>query len=673
MYQTEAFGINVNARNNRSEFSWANLSLDISPYIALVVKTNGFLVYANKTAFSLFTSCEIKIGEKLPPEFLIYIERVISEKEICSLEQKNENNKYLLIFKFPGGDYVYIYGFDLAFLTEMLYRGKTGNEIPSIPVAPAGPLESTLDQAAETIASILKVDSCKILKVSSKKAESQANFSFENSAHKKSKKSLAGSSEVLSSSSFQSIRAFNDRASINASINPSDSYSNSDSGREFYKGEFFEEIGSNMKVNHEQSINEPNEATPKFKGGICVFPESQKASLIVVILQTTKSRNFSPEEVCLLRYILSLVSRILECNQVDNKLHDKIHFFEALLDSVPDPSYFKNMNKRAEDYCTAISEGIGDSLEEEFEKERFQNEKFETGSLFQKHVLRSEEFKAKIKLKNGGNASKKASEFLNAVRDISGLKEGEEPLKIALEVQKVLWTVINNSPAVVFLWRNEENWPADFVSDNITQFGYTVEDFTTQKVLYRNIIHRQDIDRIWTGLNRFVKAGQGGFRSEYRIYTKAGDIRWVDERTFIQRNKAGEAIFFQGVVIDITERKLAEEVSRRAELLRKKDLNHRIKNNLQIVSSLLDLQAEKFDSVKVVEAFKESERRILSMSLVHEELYESGKLDSLDFSSYLLKLIQNLLKAYDLRAIKSAYTRKLEKSSWELILRFPWD
>ncbi len=602
---------------------------------------------------------EIKIGDRLPPEFLTYIERVILEKEIWGLEQRDEKNKFLLIFKFSGGDYVYICGFDLAFLNEVLYMEKTGETLP-IPVPFSGPFKITLDQTAETIASILKAESCKILKVSHKKAESQENFSFEDSAHKKSRKfrkSLEGSFDTLSSSSFQSIKAFNDRASINHSIN----LSNSDSERGLCKEEFVEEIGSNRQVIKEQNINEPYEVTSEFNGGICVFPESQNTSLIVVTLQTTKSKNFSPEEVCFLRYILSLVSRILECNQVDSKLHDKIHFFEALLTSVPDPSYFKNMSKRAEDYGTVISEGIGNHLEEEFERERFQKDKFEAGPLAQKHALRSEEFKVKIKPKKRGNASKKASEFLNAVRDISGLKEGEETLKIALEVQKVLWTVINNSPAVVFLWRNEENWPADFVSDNISQFGYTVEDFTTKKVLYGSIIHRQDIDRVKTGLNRFVEAGQGGFRSEYRLYTKAGDIRWVDERTFIQRNKAGEVIFFQGVVIDITERKLAEEASRRAELLRKKDLNHRIKNNLQIVSSLLDLQAEKFDSEKVVEAFKESERRILSMSLIHEELYESGKLDSLDFSSYLLKLIQNLLKAYEPESNKIHIHQKVGK------------
>jgi two-component sensor histidine kinase len=73
---------------------------------------------------------------------------------------------------------------------------------------------------------------------------------------------------------------------------------------------------------------------------------------------------------------------------------------------------------------------------------------------------------------------------------------------------------------------------------------------------------------------------------------------------------------------------------------------------LQIVSSLLDLQAEKFRDKKVVEAFKESESRILSMSLIHQELYESGKLDILDFSSYLHKLIADLLRSYNTKDCK---------------------
>lgn len=108
-------------------------------------------------------------------------------------------------------------------------------------------------------------------------------------------------------------------------------------------------------------------------------------------------------------------------------------------------------------------------------------------------------------------------------------------------------------------------------------------------------------------------------------------------------NEDGNIIGVLETCRDITEKEKAEQ-------LRKKEINHRIKNNLQIVSSLLDLQSEKFSDKRVIEAFKESENRILSMSLIHQELYESGKLDSIDFSSYLHKLMADLLKSYNSEA-----------------------
>ena len=102
----------------------------------------------------------------------------------------------------------------------------------------------------------------------------------------------------------------------------------------------------------------------------------------------------------------------------------------------------------------------------------------------------------------------------------------------------------------------------------------------------------------------------------------------------------------EGKIIGVLETCRDITESRKAEQIRKKEINHRIKNNLQIVSSLLDLQAEQFSDVKVIEAFKESESRIVSMSLIHQELYESGNLDILDFSSYLRKLIADLCHSY---------------------------
>ena len=172
---------------------------------------------------------------------------------------------------------------------------------------------------------------------------------------------------------------------------------------------------------------------------------------------------------------------------------------------------------------------------------------------------------------------------------------------------------------------------------------------------------RRILKNVREKLDRCVEDKCESFRMEYRICTKEGESRWVDERTFIQRDAEGHATHFQGVVIDITERKVAEEALARAEQLRKKEINHRIKNNLQIVSSLLDLQAEQFSDIKVIEAFKESENRIVSMSLIHEELYESGNLDILDFSSYLRKLIADLCRSYSTESSAIRVNLNVEK------------
>ncbi|MDD4249448.1 MAG: DUF2111 domain-containing protein, partial [Methanosarcina sp.] len=105
----------------------------------------------------------------------------------------------------------------------------------------------------------------------------------------------------------------------------------------------------------------------------------------------------------------------------------------------------------------------------------------------------------------------------------------------ALKMQEIIRTVVNNSPAVVFLWRRDEKWPSEFVSENVVQFGYTVEDFISGNILYGNIIHPDDQKKVEEMLEQRIRRGEVDFNAEYRIFTKAGDLRWVNERTFIQR------------------------------------------------------------------------------------------------------------------------------------------
>ncbi|MGB9131192.1 MAG: histidine kinase dimerization/phosphoacceptor domain -containing protein, partial [Methanosarcina sp.] len=131
----------------------------------------------------------------------------------------------------------------------------------------------------------------------------------------------------------------------------------------------------------------------------------------------------------------------------------------------------------------------------------------------------------------------------------------------------------------------------------------------------------------------------------YRIFTRSGDIRWVDERTFIQRDENG-GIHLQGIILDITEHKKADEALLQMEEIRKKEIHHRIKNNLQVISTLLYLESGNFSDRKVMEAFKDSQHRVKSMALVHEKLYQSEDMVSVDFADYIKNLADYLFHSY---------------------------
>jgi len=162
------------------------------------------------------------------------------------------------------------------------------------------------------------------------------------------------------------------------------------------------------------------------------------------------------------------------------------------------------------------------------------------------------------------NKNGEATHFQAVVLDITKRKKSEDELEKTLKMQKVLTTAINNSPAVIFLWKNEKYWPALFVSDNVIQFGYTTDDFLSQKINYGKIIHPDDLNKVEEELERNIQKGEVSFNSEYRIFTKAGDLLWVNERTFIQRDTDGKVACFQGIVLDITRRKKVEKALRKS-------------------------------------------------------------------------------------------------------------
>ncbi|MCP4670081.1 MAG: PAS domain S-box protein, partial [Desulfobacula sp.] len=119
-----------------------------------------------------------------------------------------------------------------------------------------------------------------------------------------------------------------------------------------------------------------------------------------------------------------------------------------------------------------------------------------------------------------------------------------------------------------------------------------------------------------------------------------------------------------GIFSDITERKRAEEKIK-ASLKEKQvlldEVNHRVKNNMQVINSLLKLQSNSIEDNQVKDVFRESQSRIYAMSAVHETLHGSENLSEIDLNSYLSKVTASIFQTYSINPDKVTLNTDIEK------------
>ncbi len=244
--------------------------------------------------------------------------------------------------------------------------------------------------------------------------------------------------------------------------------------------------------------------------------------------------------------------------------------------------------------------------------------------------------------------------------DVTERKQAEEKLRDSEEKYRNIVETANE----IILITDKESIVIYVNKKMVDMLGYTLEEFIGNPIW--NFISEECKPIVKKNLEKRMQGISESY--ELKLIRKDGSSLWTFLNAKPLFDKEGKYIGAMSMLTDITKRKEAEEALTIIETARKKEIHHRIKNNLQVISSLLDLQAEQFrdrDNIKdseVLEAFRESQDRVISMALIHEELYKGGGFETLNFSPYIKELVENLFNTYRLGDIDISLNMDLEEN-----------
>ena len=235
------------------------------------------------------------------------------------------------------------------------------------------------------------------------------------------------------------------------------------------------------------------------------------------------------------------------------------------------------------------------------------------------------------------------SHFLEIVEDITEDKRNQEEL---VKREHSYRTLSENLPGIVYRLFLRENNRMHFFNNMVQPMtGFTAEELTVGDLCsFDSLIFSEDKNHVITVVKDAIIENQP-FRVEYRLNNKEGDIRHFIERGKPIMGADGKPLYIDGVIFDITDIKQAEEQIKQS--LKEKEIllrevHHRVKNNMQIISSLLRLQSRYVTDETYRGMFEESYNRVISMSLVHEQIYNSGDLTKINIRDYIIELTDNV-------------------------------
>lgn len=259
-----------------------------------------------------------------------------------------------------------------------------------------------------------------------------------------------------------------------------------------------------------------------------------------------------------------------------------------------------------------------------------------------------------IKLKNGSflkiNINNSTDYLLVTLTDISEKYIAEEKYRTIIEATDMLVTQVDSSGEMIYANSKSSHF-----------FGLEPEECIGRSAY--DFVHIDDKKKTEEYFSEWLESEEENFEFENRLCSVFGVVHYMKWSINKVKSNSGEISGFSGIALDITPIKEAQEkIIEQNQLLLKqeedlknsiesrevllKEIHHRVKNNLETISSLLFQQKILSKDKKVMEALNDSMSRVSSMALIHQFIYRSDDLENINMNDYINELVAKLTIAY---------------------------